>query len=176
MTIQVFCVFATSWRLNTHVVFVPTSDVWSSVIPRLFQTVTIKKQATGREEEARGVTCTWPLIPIFYFIFGDFQRLFPDHLSRQPKFSTPCAVADWIQPFPSCFWRAFIFRPIINNTTPDVCSSRLKTAPLVIRRFIKKGSASSLQTGSFLLRGWIKIRLRLRRVRMLRMGMRNLFP
>lgn len=178
MTIQVFCVFVTSWRLPTHVVFVPTSDVWSSVVPRLFQSVTIKRQAVGHEEEARGVTCTWPLILIFYFVY--FFILFSTPFSGLSVWTTQvfntlrgCRLDP---AFPLVlFWRAFIFRPIINNTMPDVCSSRLKTAPLVIRRFIKKGYASSLQTGSFLLRGWIKIRLRLWRVRMLRMGMRNPF-
>lgn len=72
---------------------------------------------------------------------------------------------------PSCFAIIF-FCPIINST-PDVCSSRLKQ-PLFILRFIKKSLASSPKRGSFLLRGWIKCDSRLWRVRMLWMGFATL--
>lgn len=84
--------------------------------------------------EARGVTCTWPLILILYFhllsiFFSDFSRIIClcnpsfQHLARLQTGSS-------LLPLSVLFWRAFIFRPIINNTTPDVCSSRLKTAPI----------------------------------------------
>ena len=135
MTIQVLCVFATSRRLPTHVVFVPTSHVCSSVIPRLFQTVTIKKQAAGRKLEvlpALGLSFSFFIFIYYLFsflIFNAFSRIIClcnpsfQHLARLQTGSS-------LLPLSVLFWRAFIFRPIINNTTPDVCSSRLKTAPI----------------------------------------------